>query len=165
MKKCRDVLIATLVSFEFLIVLVAALLGFYWPKLLTQLGMQLANRDDPFMWVSLAPVGALVWALTCAREVLVPADEHADLLARWPDFYLLQYRVLIGCAYVFLACCTTVGMWATGSKLGSETSAAVYFAALLVSLCATGTIWYASIRIRISLRRATQAKTSSAAST
>ena len=154
MKIVRDLCFAVFVSPEFLIV--AIFLGLYEirPVWFHLLGVRLSRSPEAIKWVSLAPAGVLVFALSCAKDTFLPKAPKPEILAGWSDFWVLKNRILIGLAYVFGTVCITVGIWIVGFDIGRASLSALYFGALAVNLVATGTLWYASVQIGIRLRRA-----------
>src|SRR5262249_47587614 len=142
------------VSPEFVVAMVCFALYEIAPSLLQSLGIHLSSRDEAFKWLSLAPAAVLVFTLKCAKDVLLPKAEGAEVLAGWPDFYMLKNRVVVGLLYVFGAVCVTVAIWASGADITRASLSAAYSAALGVSLTAAATVWYASVQVGICLRHA-----------
>jgi hypothetical protein len=159
MKMLRDLVLAIFVSPEFLIAAAALVLYEVAPSVFRVLGDSLSSRNEAFKWVSLAPAAVLVFTLKCAKDALLPKDERAELLAAWPDFYILKNRVLVGLFYVFATVCATVGVWASGADIKRVSISGAYAAALAINLTAAATVWYASVQVGIHLRRANVRKT------
>jgi hypothetical protein len=152
-KSVRDIILAAIVSFEFLLVCIAFVLSALTPDLLAKAGSSLNAHKEAFQWLTLACVGALVLSLKWARDILLPKHEHAEVLADWPHFYMVKNRTLVGLCYLFAAACVELLIWIFGMDIREPSLSAMYYAAVAVVMCSAFTLWYASVQIGIHLRR------------
>jgi hypothetical protein len=153
MKTLRDLIFAIFVSPEFFIIALCFAGYQITPSWFELLGSGLSRSAEALKWLSLAPAAVLVFALKSAKETLLPTTVQAEILAQWPEFWVVKNRVLVGLLYVFVTACMTVGLWISGANIARASLSAVYTAALAINLTAAGTLWYASVQVGIRLRR------------
>lgn len=152
MKRINDLLIAVFVSPEFLALLVAIFAYTLWPEWLIAKGKSLQANTEGLKWLSLAPFAVLAIALRWASGVMFPNDPRADILAEWPDFFLVRVRVVLGVLYIVCGGAFTACVWLFGIRLEEPFTSSMYCAALVVSVVSAGTLWNASHEVRLRLR-------------
>lgn len=93
-RRVSDVIRLLLISPEAL--WVAVVLGFYHyvPRYFAFLGEVLANQNQIVLPLCLATWGIVAFAVAKARELLVPNDAMAKILAKWGDHHQLRDRGL-----------------------------------------------------------------------
>src|SRR4029077_8212485 len=87
MKVAWDLVVGALGSLEFFVICVATAFTVLFPATLRRAGAELQSHKEAFQWLSIACVGALIFALRWGHEILVPKHEHARVLTNWPGFF------------------------------------------------------------------------------
>jgi hypothetical protein len=152
MKVLCDIVVSTIVSFEFLVICIVTGLAALFPAMLSKAGTALQSHKDAFQWLSVGCVAVLMFALRLGHEVLVPKHEHSGILASWPGFYMLKNRTLVGVCYVVTGACVAVVTWIFGADISDTKISAVYCASVTIVLIATLSLWYATVQLGIRLR-------------
>jgi hypothetical protein len=152
MKIMSDIILATIVSFEFLVVCVVAALIIWFPGSLTRVGSAFQSHKEAFQWLSIACGGVLVLALRWGHEILVPKHEHSAILATWPKFYMLKNRTLIGICYVVAGTCVAVTIWIFNADIRDPKISGAYCGAVTVVMISALSLWYATIQLGVRLQ-------------
>lgn len=141
MKILSDIILAALVSFEFLLICIAFGLSIWMPDVLAKAGSGLSLHKEAFQWLTLACVGVLGLSLKWTRDILAPKHEHANVLADWPDFYMLKNRAIIAVCYLLAGVCVALLIWIFGIDIREPKLSATYYAAVAVVMCSAFTLW------------------------
>ena len=68
MKVAWDLVVGALISLEFFVVCVATALTVLFPATLSRAGAELQSHKEAFQWLSIACVGALIFALRWGQK-------------------------------------------------------------------------------------------------
>ena len=148
MSTALDVLRFTFISPELLATLASLAAKIYLPTLFDTLGKALNQETGLALPLCLAVWALAGYAATLARNLLVPTDESAKVLAKWPDYPKLRHRAM-ATILICSGCALAVGV---GLLLKTSFSPArlafLLVVGILDALISTGSLLNATFQIR-----------------
>ena len=94
MSTALDILRFTFISPELLATLACLAVKIYLPTVFDTLGKAFSQETGLALPLCLAVWALVGYAATLARSLLVPTDESAKVLAKWPDYSKLRHRAM-----------------------------------------------------------------------
>jgi hypothetical protein len=134
MKRIRNVLLATFVSPELVVLLLIVLWVVYSPNTIDALGKKLRSDSEVWKYMPTLTLFFSGAAFTLSSKIRAPLENSSNrLLYEWPLYPLLVDRVLV--SMVFAATCGAAGfcLWVLGQSLSPRTVGTVFLAATGVS--------------------------------
>lgn len=141
------------VSLEFVVVLVGALLYFYVPHLFVELKEILALEPEMMKWLTLLPLTLLCWILKEVRDFIRDDKDSEVILVCWGGYWKLKYHLYVSVAYGVL-----FAFLAVASSLKSFSEGSLEFACYLVSIVGaiivSGSLYFAKMQLREAMAKA-----------
>lgn len=152
-----DIIRRTIISPEFLVVLLALWLLWVEPEWLNGVAKVVSTAPDGVKYLSLLPVAVGVWCLQQSRVILFPQEDAKGLFQEWPKFKKLKERVFIGLTYQVIFCTLSIGAWVFFPSLNSGIVMIVMGMSILGAIFGAVTFYMASIKAsEITKRNATK---------
>lgn len=111
MKKLMSFIFVFIISFEFLSILIALFLAFFWPTPLAYVVENLNLTDESLKYLSFVPLGLGVWSINQSRKLLFPDHEKKQVLHEWPDYWKLKVRFNVSFIYACIFTFTGLSCW------------------------------------------------------
>ncbi|MEW6487168.1 MAG: hypothetical protein AB1578_04535 [Thermodesulfobacteriota bacterium] len=147
MNRLKDILVATLVSLEALVLVGSVGVYILAPSCFVWLGARL-TQNEPIKYLALVPVALLVVMVRSAGDLLFPSSVDFTILQKWPDYHMVKDRYLI--SLVITGACTLVviSIWALSLPLSQALNAFAFVTAIAVALVAYGCFAYATWTVK-----------------
>ena len=136
------------VSLEFLVVLVGAVLYFYVPHLFVELKDMLAVEAEMMKWLALLPLTLMCWILKEVRDFIRDDKESEAILVSWDGYWKLKCHlyvsVVYGVIFAVLAIASSLKTLSEESVLGL----ACYLVATVGTIIVGGSLYFAKMELR-----------------
>ena len=140
-----ELLRVAVLSWEFVVVLVAAVMLLSPPGWLAPIAAQVSQSNEVLRYVALAPIALTIFVFREVRSILLPAGDRRRWLQLWAEYWRLRMTCLTalfyGCLFSLAGLTTWVGEWGhcavprlilqlSGAAGAAITAASIYLARL-----------------------------------
>ena len=147
-KKISDFFRMTVVSPEFLAILICLVVNIYWPSIYVRIDNWLSESDK---WIYLLGVlgCALGFSVLLAKEILFPSSESNNkILINWPNYPLLKCRIYFSICISFIGTVAVFILWVAKNILSANLVGLVFVICISVVFASLATLVFASLSIR-----------------
>lgn len=142
-----NVLRATFVSFEILVLLSAIVFLLWNPAWVSGLGARVAGNSELLKYLVLVPVAVFLWILSLSRKMFFPENDKKKVFQNWPDYQRFKEVVLVGLGFAFFFSIVGVATWIMDWKKGPETPFVLVGTSIIGSLVSALSMYQAEIRL------------------
>lgn len=129
MKVVREYFIATVFSWEFLVLLSGVCLLFF-PNQVQIVSSMLQDNEETLKYIALLPSGMAAWVFNENKKLLFPEEDKNAILQQWPDYWRLKIYFKVSLAYALLFAVIGISVWFLGYKISQP----IGFVPLVVSV-------------------------------
>lgn len=147
MKRFLDIVVAIAISFETVVVVSCVAASLWLGDPIATLGARMQQDAELVRWLALLPVGLLGFTVMKHKWLLLPRSESTKALRQWPKYHMIQDRYGVALVWLLLSSAVTIYLWATAIDFASVNQFVWFFGAIMVSLVATGTVFWAGITL------------------
>lgn len=148
MKRILDNLRIVVISFEALWVVGCFLINTRYSTFLGNIAERVLKSDSLTVVIWVAPVGLLVYSMSVVRLLLSPDGDRHRRIAKWPDFPRLWDRTIIALAWCSIAFVPLLITAILKDKISVSTVGFAIAMGLGVSVISTGSLYFASLKIK-----------------
>jgi hypothetical protein len=120
MKVLIEYIRTLVISFEFVLIILCAYMGFAQLDALRVLIRYVNINGEPLKYVALLPAGILVWNLALMRKIRFPERDSKKILQNWTGYYKLRVILDVALFYSVLFAVTGASIWITVTLFSPE---------------------------------------------
>jgi hypothetical protein len=130
MKVVKEYFIATVISFEFLILAISVLVLLGWPDRVQAISSNLVDTPEILKHFALLPSAFAGWVFVESKKLLFPEFDKKTILQEWPGYWRLKVHFNVGLFFAFIFAVIGLVVWVLGYKVNEP----VGFVLLLTSV-------------------------------
>lgn len=147
MRVIKEFLVATIISLEFVVLLVGAAGILVWQEQLARLTAMLSSDPEFLKYLALLPVGIAVWIFSEARTLLLPDGKARVVLHQWPDYWRLKAHFAVSLMYTAIFTVTGLAAWAFGLTAANPKGFVLLATSVLGQLIVAVSVYLAKISV------------------
>lgn len=148
LNKVKDLFRAIFVSPEVLVALIMIVIYLIFPYSFEFAGSRFKAEQELWKYLALLPGIPFAWIIKETLSVLFPMKDSNRIIANWPDFWRLKYRVYIACGWTFLCCAGGLSAWLMNNVWSLSTVGLLYLSSMAISFVSAATIFLARTNVR-----------------
>lgn len=147
MKTLSQYIIAAVVSFEFVVIVLALAFVFVWPNSVSPVSSLLGNDAEVLKHIALLPSALAIWVFTESRKLLFPEEDKKRILQQWGDYWKWRVHFNVGIFYAVLFAGFGLIAWAFGLKVNTTTGFVILIAPVIGGLIVALSIYMSRITL------------------
>lgn len=147
MKVLAQYILAAVVSFEFVIIVFAVALVFFWPNMVAPVSSLLGDDANVMEYMALLPSALAIWVFAESRKLLFPDEDKKRILQQWDNYWKWRIHFNVGIFYAALFAGAGLISWALGVKVNTTTGFVYLFAPIIGALIVALSVYLARITL------------------
>jgi len=147
MKVLAQYIVATFISFEFVIIALALAIVLVWPNIITPVSSLLGDDAEVLKHIALLPSALAIWIFTESRKLLFPDEDNKRILQRWGDYWKWKIHFNVAIFYAVIFAGAGLISWALGVKANTATGFVLLLTSILGALIVALSVYLARITL------------------
>ncbi len=147
MKTISQYILVTIVSVEFVIILLALAFIFVWPDIITSVSSLLGDSSDVLKHIALIPSALAIWVFSESRKLLFPDEDQNKILQKWDDYWKWRIHFNVGIFYALIFAAAGLIAWAMGAKVNNPIGFVILLSTVVGSLVVAFSVYMARITL------------------
>ncbi len=139
---------ATVISLEFLIILLVILLVLIKPEFISTWSLRLSDNAEALRYVALAPVTVMVLVFNDSYKLLFPSEGKKKRFQAWPEYWKFKIIFFVGLMYSVLFGVAGLMTWILSFKINESIGLVVFAGSVVGSFVVYVSIYLARIKVK-----------------
>ncbi len=145
MKYLYQYALATIVSLEFVVVILCLSFVFVWPNAAKPISTLISDDSDILKHIALLPSALAIWVFSESRKLLFPEEDKQKILQKWEDYWKWRIHFNVGIFYALLFAAAGLVAWAMGAKANNAIGLVILSSTTIGALIVAFSVYMARI--------------------